>query len=124
MRHLFLSAILVAACPSIALAQTKPDKSQAPYIAKDKPGGQYGAGKVNLWSASQATKEMLMKHGYKVVGAEQFEDGNALYFRRGDAARASDVQIEKAVIRKGATSVEFSGVPPAVLADVKAKLGQ
>jgi hypothetical protein len=65
---------------------------------------------------------MLMKHGYRVVGAEQFEDGNVLYFRRGDVLRASDVRIEKAVIRQGASGVEFDGVPREVLADVKSKL--
>lgn len=121
--HAGVVAALVFA-PAVATAQAKPDKQQAPQpqIVKDKPQGQQYAKGQDHWSASHATKEMLVKHGYKVVGAEQFEDGNVLYFRRGDATRASDVQVEKAVIRKGASGVEFDGVPRAVLADVKAKL--
>ena len=115
-------SLLLAASPTIALAQAKPDKSHAPQIAKDKPAGQYGGGKVNIWSASHATKEMLMKHGYKVVGVEQLEDGNVLYFRAA-ATRVSDVRIEKASISGNGESVKFDGVPGAVLADVKAKLG-
>jgi hypothetical protein len=121
MRRLMLSAALLAA-PTIALAQAKPDKSHAPQIAKDKPAGQYGGGKVNIWSASHATKEMLQKHGYKVVGVEQLEDGNVLYFR-GAATRVNDVRIEKASISGTGDAVKFDGVPGAVLADVRAKLG-
>jgi hypothetical protein len=123
MRRLMLSAALLTMFSTGALAQAKPDKSHAPQIAKDKPGGQYGAGKVNIWNASHATKEMLMKHGYKVVGVEQLEDGNVLYFRSGAATRVSEVRIEKASISPNGESVRFDGVPGAVLADVRAKLG-
>jgi hypothetical protein len=122
MRRILLSAALLTVCSTAAFAQAKPDKGQGPYVAKDKPGGQYGAGKVNVWSASHATKEMLMKHGYKVVGVEQLEDGNVLYFRAA-ATRVNDVRIEKASVSGNGESVKFDGVPGAVLADVRAKLG-
>jgi flagellar biosynthesis component FlhA len=119
------TAVVLLTIASVAHAQAKPHEQQKPQVWKDKPQGQQqqGKGQVNHWNASAATKEMLMRHGYRVVAAEQFEDGNALYFRRGDVLRASDVRIEKAVIRKGASSVEFDGVPREVLVDVKAKLG-
>src|SRR5688572_30736292 len=110
MRRLILSAALLTMCSTVALAQAKPDKPHAPQVAKDKPAGQYGAGKVNIWNASHATKEMLLKHGYKVVGVEQLEDGNVLYFRSGAATRVSEVRIEKASISTNGQSVSFDGV--------------
>jgi hypothetical protein len=123
---LVLAVVLVAAP---AAAQVKPDKQYPagkPYDASAKEPKKQGqwSPKRDHWQASHATKEMLIKHGYKVVGVEQFPDGNVLYFRRDGAASVQQVgAIEKVVIRPGAESVSIEGAPREVLADVKLKLG-
>ena len=118
MRIALVAPLLLALVSGEALAQTKPQQ-----IQKDKPQGEWKQ-KPNHWNASAATKEMLIKHGYKVVGAEQFPDGNVIYFRRdgGTSVRAIGA-VEKVVIRPDGDTVAIEGAPREVLADVKQKLG-
>jgi hypothetical protein len=116
--RILLVTLMLALVSGESFAQAKPAQ-----IQKDKPQGEWKQ-KPNHWNASAATKEMLLKHGYKVVGAEQFADGNVIYFRRdgGTSVRAIGA-VERVVIRPDGETVAIEGAPREVLVDVKAKLG-
>jgi hypothetical protein len=118
MRLITIVLVALMLVATSAHGQAKPNK---PYDTQqkgpNKPRGDY-------WQASHATKEMLVRHGYKVVGVEQFPDGNVLYFRRDGGTSVQSVgAIDKVVIRPNGESVSIEGAPREVLADVKARLG-
>jgi hypothetical protein len=118
LRFALVSGVLLCLMPAAAHAQGKGhDKHH------DKVKGKPGEYVVATDRAIVVTRDVLVRHGYRVVRVEDTGDTRIVWYRAGNNGRGKGQgRLEKLVIRREHDHVVFVDTPPAFLADIDIRL--
>jgi hypothetical protein len=118
LRFALVSGVLLCLVPAAGYAQGKGhDKHH------DKVKGKPGEYVVATDRAIVVTRDVLVRHGYRVVRVEDDGDTRIVWYRAGNNGRGKGQgRLEKLVIRREHDHVVFVDTPPVFLADIDIRL--
>ncbi len=80
--------------------------------------------KVTTSEAVTVSRDVLVKHGYKVVRVERVGVTQVIYYRRGNNGRGKGLgPMQKMVVRESGDRVVFESAPRGIVVDINVRLG-
>jgi hypothetical protein len=119
LRFALVSGVLLCLVPAAGYAQGKGHDKHHDDKVKGKPGEYV----VATDRAIVVTRDVLVRHGYRVVRVEETGDTRIVWYRAGNNGRGKGQgRLEKLVIRREHDHVVFVDTPPVFLADIDIRL--